>query len=255
MKKRIQPHIMCGLGDVAKSVLIPGDPKRAEKIATFFDYHKKVADYRGYVTFTGQTGTTPISTCSSGIGCPSAAIVVEELTNIGAENLIRVGTTGALQSDLHIGDIVIATAAVRADGTTNAYVPPGYPAVANFQIVKALIEAANQMNIQFHLGIVVSSDAFYAENKDFVKSYSEANILSVEMEASVIFTLTNLKRLRGGAILVVDSNLLTGIKKSEFNSGEKTGELDPRVQEAINDEIKIAIEAVKIMECNSQKLI
>ena len=252
MKKRIQPHIMCGLGDIAKSVLIPGDPKRAEKIATFFDNYKKVADYRGYVTFTGQTGTTPISTCSSGIGCPSAAIVIEELINIGAENLIRVGTTGALQSDLQIGDIVIATAAVRADGTTNAYVPSGYPAVANFQIVKALIEAANQMDIKFHLGIVVSSDAFYAENKDFVKTYSEANILSVEMEASIIFTLTNLKKLRGGAILVVDSNLLTGIKKGEFNSGEKTGELDPRVQKAINNEIKIAIEAIKILECNSQ---
>ena len=243
---------MCGLGDVAKSVLIPGDPKRAEKIATFFDHYKKVADYRGYVTFTGKTGKTPISTCSSGIGCPSAAIVVEELTNIGAENLIRVGTTGALQANLQIGDIVIANAAVRADGTTNAYVPSGYPAVANFQIVKALIEAANQMDIKFRLGIVVSSDAFYAENEDFVKTYSEANVLSVEMEASVIFTLTNLKKLRGGAILVVDSNLLTGIKKGEFNSNELTGELDPRVQKAINNEIKIAIEAIKILEGNSQ---
>ena len=248
MKRRIQPHIMCGLGDVAKSVLIPGDPKRAEKIATFFDNYKKVADYRGYVTFTGQTGTTPISTCSSGIGCPSAAIVVEELTNIGAENLIRVGTTGALQSDLQIGDIVIATAAVRADGTTNAYVPPGYPAVANFQIVKALIEAAERLRIKYHLGIVVSSDAFYAENEDFVRSFNEAKILSVEMEASVIFTLTNLKNLRGGAILVVDSNLVTGIKKGEFETGEKKGELDIRVQKSIEDEIRVAIEAVKILE-------
>ena len=145
--------------------------------------------------FTGKTGKTPISTCSSGIGCPSAAIVVEELTNIGAENLIRVGTTGALQSNLNIGDIVIATAAVRADGTTNAFVPSGYPAVANFQVVSALMEAAKRLKKNFHLGIVVSSDAFYAENKDFVKSYSQANVLSVEMEASVIFTLTNLKQI------------------------------------------------------------
>ena len=98
---------------------------------------------------------------------------------------------------------------------------------------------------------MVSSDAFYAENKDFVKSYNQANILSVEMEASIIFTLTNLKGLKGGAILVVDSNLQTGIKKGEFDAGEKTGELDPRVQEAINDEIKIAIEAVKILEKDS----
>jgi len=248
MKKRIQPHIMCGVGDIAKSVLIPGDPKRAEKIATFFDECKKVADYRGYTTFTGKVGETAISTSSSGIGCPSAAIVVEELTNIGAQNLIRVGTTGALQPEIGIGEIIIATAAVRADGTTNAFVPAGYPAVANFQIVKALIEAAEKLKKSYHLGIVVSSDAFYAENLDFVRSHSEAGVLSVEMEASVIFTLTNLKKLRGGAILAVDSNLVTGIKKGEFNAGEKTGELDPRVQDAIEDEIRIAIEAVKILE-------
>ncbi len=248
MKKRIQPHIMCSLGDVAKSVLIPGDPKRAAKIATFFDEYRKVADYRGYLTFTGKVGNTEISTCSSGIGCPSAAIVVEELTNIGAQNLIRVGTTGALQPDIGIGDIVIATASVRADGATNAYVPVGYPAVANFYVVKALIEAAEKLGIRYHLGIVVSSDAFYAENKDFVRSYNAAKVLSVEMEASIIFTLANLKNLRGGAILVVDSNLFTGIKKGEFNAGEKTGELDIRVQKSIEDEIRIAIEAVKILE-------
>jgi uridine phosphorylase len=239
---------MCGEGDVAKSVLIPGDPQRAKKIAAFFDTNKKVADYRGYVTFTGKVGETPISSCSSGIGCPSAAIVVEELTNIGAQNLIRVGTTGALQPDISIGDIVIATAAVRADGATKAYVPSGYPAVANFFVVKSLIEAAESLGIKYHLGIVISSDAFYAENKDFVRTYKEARILSVEMEASVIFTLTNLKNLRGGAILAVDSNLVTGIKKGEFEYGEKTGELDTRVQNSIEDEIKVAIEAVKILE-------
>jgi len=239
---------MCGVGDVADYVLLPGDPKRAEKIATYFDVARKVADYRGYVTYSGRVGEIAISTCSTGIGCPSAAIVVEELTKIGAKNLIRVGTTGALQPQISVGDIIIATAAVRADGTTNAYVPTGFPAVADFQIVRALIEAAERLGRRFHLGIVVSSDAFYAENKDFVRSYSEANVLSVEMEASVIFTLTNLKRLRGGAILVVDSNLMTGIKKGEFDAGEKMGELDPRVQEAIEDEIKIVIEAVKILE-------
>jgi uridine phosphorylase len=249
VKKRIQPHIMCGVGDVAEYVLLPGDPKRAEKIATFFDTAEKVADYRGYVTYSGKVGETPISTCSTGIGCPSAAIVVEELTKIGAKNLIRVGTTGALQPDINIGDIIIVTAAVRADGATNAYVPVGFPAVADFQIVRALIKAAERLGKRFHLGIVVSSDAFYAENQDFVRSYGEANVLSVEMEASVIFTLTNLKRLGGGAILVVDSNLIKGIKKGEFDAGEKKGELDPRVQGAIEDEIKIAIEAVKILEC------
>ena len=253
MKKRIQPHIMCGVGDVADYVLLPGDPRRAEKIATYFDVSRKVADYRGYVTYSGKVGEVPISTSSTGIGCPSAAIVVEELIKIGAKNLIRVGTTGALQPEIGIGDIVIAIGAVRADGTTNAYVPHGYPAVADFQIVKALIEAAERLKKRFHLGIVASSDAFYAENEDFVRSYNEANVLSVEMEASVIFTITNLKRLRGGAILTVDSNLVTGIKKGEFEAGEKTGELDKRVQASIEDEIRIAIEAVKILDNSTEK--
>ena len=244
---------MCGVGDVADYVLLPGDPKRAEKIATFFDVARKVADYRGYVTYSGRVGEIAISTCSTGIGCPSAAIVVEELIKIGAKNLIRVGTTGALQPEIEIGDIVIATAAARADGTTNAYVPMGYPAVADFQMIAALIEAAETMKKKFHLGIVVSSDAFYAENIDFVNCYRKAKVLSVEMEASAIFTLANLNGLRAGAILAVDSNLLTGIKKGEFEPGEKAGELDARVQKAIEDEISIAIEAVKILESRSKK--
>ncbi len=98
MKKHMQPHIMCGVGDVAKYVLIPGDPKRVEKIAAFFDESKKVADYRGFVTYTGTVNGIGISACSTGIGCPSAAIAVEELSRIGAETFIRVGTTGALQT-------------------------------------------------------------------------------------------------------------------------------------------------------------
>jgi len=239
---------MCGVGDVADYVLLPGDPKRTEKIATYFDVARKVADYRGYVTYSGKVGEIPISTSSTGIGCPSAAIVVEELIKIGAKNLIRVGTTGALQPEIGIGDIIIATGAVRADGTTNAYVPIGYPAVADFQIIKALIEAAEGLKKRFHLGIVVSSDAFYVENKDFIRLYNEANVLSVEMEASALFTIANLKRLHAGAILAVDSNLVTGIKKGEFELGEKTGELDHRVERAIEDEIQIAINAVKLLE-------
>jgi uridine phosphorylase len=254
MKKRIQPHIMCGLGDVAESVLLPGDPNRVKRIASFFDKSKKVADYRGYVTFSGKVGQTAISACSSGIGCPSAAIVVEELSNIGAMNLIRVGTTGALQPDIRIGDIIIATASARADGASNAFVPVGYPAVADFRVVNALVQAANKLKKNFRLGVIVSSDAYYAKNLDFVNSYRKANVLSVEMEASVIFTLTNIKKLRGGAILVVDSNLVAGIKKGEFNSGEKTGELDVRVQNSIDDEIRIAIEAVKILDQMSKKI-
>jgi uridine phosphorylase len=245
MKKRIQPHIMCGVGDVAKYVLLSGDPKRVEKIASFLDKARKVADYRGYITYTGNVGGIEISACSTGVGSPSAAIVVEELARIGAQTFIRVGTTGALQPEIEAGDIVIASAAVRLDGTSKVYVPAEYPAVADFSVVSALAEAAKKLGVKVHVGKVVSTDAFYAGSYDI---WGKARALSVEMECSAIFTIAGLKGLRAGAILAVDGNLATGIKKGEFEPGEKTGELDGRVQKAIEREIKIAIDALKILE-------
>ncbi len=248
MKKRIQPHIMCGVGDIEKYVLLPGDPKRVEKIAAFFDEADKIAEYRGLVTYSGKVDGIGISACSTGIGCPSAAIVVEELTKIGAETLIRVGTAGSLQRNINMGDIVIATSAVRADGASKAFMPVEYPAVASFDVVSALVHAAKKLKRKAHVGIVWSSDAFYCDEPATVSRLSEANVLSVEMECSTIFTLAGMKRLRSGAILAIDGNIVKGIKKDEFEPGQKTGELDERVQRAIQDEIKIAIEAVKLLE-------
>ena len=251
MKKRIQPHIMCGVGDVAKYVLLPGDPKRVERIASFFDEAHKVAVYRGFVTYSGEVDGIDISACSTGIGCPSAAIVVEELMKIGVETFIRVGTAGALQPDIEIGDIVIGTAAVRADGTTRSYIPLEYPAVASLEVVSALLQASRRIKKQIHVGVVLTSDAFYSENNEATWRFSKANVLSVEMECSTIFALTGLRGLRSGAIMAVDGNLVKGIKKGEFEPGERTGELDERVQKAIEDEIGIAIEAVKLLEGGS----
>jgi uridine phosphorylase len=247
MKKRMQPHIMCGVGDVARYVLIPGDPKRVEKIAAFFDESTKVADYRGFVTYTGKVKSIGISACSTGIGCPSAAIAVEELAKIGAETFIRVGTTGALQPNIKMGDIVIATAAVRADGTSRNYAPIEFPAVADFNVTVALVDAAQKLKQNVHFGPVLTSDAFYSDI-EYLKRWSKHNVLSVEMESSTIFTLAWAKKLKAGAILAVDGNPLMGIGKGEFEPGEKSGELNPRVQNAINKEIQIAIEAIKILD-------
>ena len=250
MKKHMQPHIMCGVGDVAKYVLIPGDPKRVEKIAAFFDKSKKVADYRGFVTYTGTVNGIRISACSTGIGCPSAAIAVEELSRIGAETFIRVGTTGALQNEIKTGDIVIATSAVRADGTSRSYAPIELPAVADFNVTSALVDAAHKLRQKVHFGPVLTSDAFYGD-LDNLRLWSKYNVLSVEMESSTLFTLANVKKLKAGSILAVDGNPLMGLGKGEFEPGEKTGELDERVQKAINTEIRIAIEAIKILESKS----
>ncbi len=248
MKKRIQPHIMCGVGDIEKYVLLPGDPKRVEKIAAFFDKPRCVSDYRGFVTYSGKVDGIGISACSTGIGCPSAAIVVEELTRIGAETLIRVGTAGSLQPNINMGDIVIATSAVRADGASRAFMPVEYPAVASFEVISALVQAAKRLEKKAHVGMVWSSDAFYCDDPATVSRLSKANVLSVEMECSTIFTLAGMKKLKSGAIMAIDGNLVKGIKKDEFEPGQKTGELDERVQKAIQDEIKIAIEAVKLLE-------
>lgn len=247
----MQPHIMVGIGDIEKYVLVPGDPRRVEKIASFFDESRKVGDYRGYLTYTGSVDEIGISACSTGIGCPSTAIAVEELAKIGAETLIRVGTTGGLQPEIDVGDIVIATAAVRAEGTTRNFVPIEFPAVADFNVVSALIQAAEKSKKKVHCGTVLTTDAFYSDNIEVLKSWSKSNILSIEMECSAIFTLASLKKLKAGAILAVDGNILKGIKKGEFEPGEKTGELDERVQEAIKEEIRIAIQAIKILEKKS----
>jgi len=250
MKKRLQPHIMCGVGDLAKYVLLSGDPKRVEKISAYFDDSRKLGDYRGFVTYTGSVEGIRVSACSTGIGCPSAAIVVEELAKIGAETLIRVGTTGSLQAGVEVGDIVIASAAVRADGTSRSYVPIDYPAIADFNVATALLQAARESKRKVHFGIVLTSDAFYGDMGN-LKRWSRFNVLSVEMECSAIFTLAKLRKLEAGAILAVDSKPLTGCKKGEFEPGQKTGELDDSVQKAIEEEIRIAIGAVKTLGSKS----
>ncbi len=247
MKKLIQPHIMCGTEDVAKYVLLPGDPHRVETIVSFLDESHKVSDYRGFVTYTGKKDDVEISVCSTGIGCPSAAIAVEELSRIGAEAFIRVGTTGALQEDIRMGDIVIASAAVRADGTSKTYVPLAYPAVADFEVTAALMQAAKKNKRQIHFGFVLSTDVFYGNIKE-LKQWGEFGVLAVEMESSVLFTIAALKKLKAGSILAVDGNPLLGVGKGEFEPGEQTGELDVRVKEAIKQEAMIAIDAVVILE-------
>jgi uridine phosphorylase len=244
---------MCGTQDIAKYVLLPGDPQRVETIASFLDESRKVSDYRGFVTYTGSKNGVGISVCSTGIGCPSAAIAIEELARIGADTFIRVGTTGALQENIHMGNIVIASAAVRADGTSRNYVPLEYPAVADFEVATSLLQAAKKNSQEIHFGLVLSTDAFYGNLKN-LKQWSEFGVLSVEMESSVIFTIAALKKLKAGSILAVDGNPLLGVGKGEFEPGEQTGELDERVKNAIKQETKIAIDAIVFMEKNLQSV-
>jgi uridine phosphorylase len=239
---------MCGLGDIAKYALLPGHVQRSRMIADRFHDSRKIAEYREFVTYTGVYSGIPVTVTSTGIGGPSASIAVEELANLGAKTFIRVGTTGSLQIDVDVGDIIIASAAVRSDGASVSYIPSEYPAVADLTVISALQEAAEKVGARFHTGIVWSYDAFYAETEEKIRTWSRARVLAIDSETSPIFVVSSLRGLRAGSIMVVDGNLVAGTKKGEFEADEAKGEADPKVESAIKKEIEVALEAIRILE-------
>jgi uridine phosphorylase len=214
-------HTQLKPGDVARYVLLPGDPGRVERIADMWDEAQKIASFREYVTYTGTVDGVRISATSTGIGCPSAAIAVEELCRVGADTFIRVGTSGCMGEHVSPGDLIITVGAIRGDGTSKTYVRPEYPAVAHYQLVCALIQAATTTDRTFHVGITYTVDGFYSGNKliskeglqsmsfnNFDQSYASplmmdakrAGALNQEMEAGTILTLANLFGVRAGAV-------------------------------------------------------
>lgn len=241
----VEYHIRCRRGDVARYVLLPGDPARAKWISGFFENAREIARNREYWTFTGTYKGVPISVTSTGIGCPSASIAVEELARCGARTFIRVGTSGGLQRRTKVGDLVVATAAVRDEGTTRAYVPLEFPAVASFEVVQALISAAKKLGHRYHVGVVHSKDSFYSETPKLVpnfeqtqqrwKVWTRSKVLATEMECAAIFTLSSIRGLSAGAVLAV--------------IGEVTGEeLVLKEKAGVEEAIRTALEAVKILE-------
>src|ERR671924_318556 len=209
-----QYHIQCKPGDVGEAVLLPGDPGRVESIARLLDRPRMVARNREFTTFTGELDGRPVSVTSTGIGSPSTAIAVEELAAIGARIFIRVGTTGSIQQQVHFGDLVVATAAVRDEGTTPGYVPIGYPAVADWELVQGMMAAGAALNHRMHAGVVRSHDSLYAdlhaakmprreELEIALQVWNRAHVLCNDMESSTIFVLASLRGLRGGSVLTV----------------------------------------------------
>lgn len=205
-------HIACAPGEVGRYVLLPGDPGRCEKIAAYLTSPRKVAANREFTTYTGLLDGVKVSVTSTGIGGPSAAIAVEELAELGAKVFLRVGTCGGMQKEVRGGDLVIATAAVRAEGTTGEYAPPGYPAVADFSLVRALADAAEREGIPYHIGVVHSKDSFYGQHdpetmpvgeelKEKWEAWKRLGVLASEMEAAAVFTVAAVRGCRAGAVL------------------------------------------------------
>lgn len=220
-----QPITGCRPGDIAENVFVCGDPARVERITAAWDTRREVCRVREYTIVTGEKDGTPLTAASHGIGAPGTAVLVEELIKLGARNMIRIGNSGGLDPSLEIGDLAITTGCVRDDGTSKTYVVPEYPAVANWEIVAALVEAAGAVGARAATGVTWSLDAFYARNaiagpKDTLLSMSvdgywpshfetrirdmqQARILNCEMEAGVLLTLAGLFGIRAGAICVV----------------------------------------------------
>jgi len=240
-----QYHISCKKGDLANYLLVPGDPERIPKIVKFWSSAKEVSCHREFRSATGTYKRVPISALSSGIGPASIAIAVNEAANVGVHTFIRVGSTGAIQKHIKCGDVVISQAAVRVDGTSNCYVMPEYPAVANYEVMLALIEAAESLDINnYHVGITATTADFYAGqnrqtnernahyNSNLLPALQKARVLNFEMETATLYTLASLYGLRAGAICAVYANRCTNEFKP--NAGEENA-------------IKIANEAAKLL--------
>lgn len=245
----IQYHIGIKQNEIGEYVILTGDPKRIDTIAKMLNFYKEVGYNREFRAVTGYiTGYNnekiKISVVSTGIGCPSAAICIEELINFGVKVLIRIGTAGSLQKNIKVEDTVIPIAAVREDGTTKQYIPETYPAVANIKVVNSLIEAAEKLNIKYHVGIIHCKDAFYSELPDIIpdkerskqmwKVWQRGNVLATEMESSVLFILGNIRKVFCGTILKVVGKTFSGELISKNFS--------------VEDIVKVAIEAIKIFK-------
>jgi uridine phosphorylase len=231
----VQYHLEVDSEDVADTVLLPGNPERLEVIVDYWDDHEMRAHHREYRTATGSYEGTPISVTSTGIGSPSAAIAVEELARVGSTTFIRVGSCGAVQPEMDVGDLVITTGGLRQEGTSDEYVREDYPAVADYEVVSALVAAAERLNYDYHTGVTMSADSFYAGqgrpgfdgfeaagSTDLVEQLAEANVKNIEMEASAIMTLASIYGLRAGAVCTVYADRQGGefSKKGESRAAE-----------------------------------
>ena len=226
-----QYHIQLKKGDVGKYVLLPGDPGRCEPIAALFDNPVHVASNREYNTYTGTLDGVKVSVTSTGIGCPSAAIALEELVRVGADTFIRVGTSGHIQPDSVSGELAIISAAIRDEGTSKHYMPIEFPAVADIDLVMALKRAAEKNGARYRIGITQSKDSFYGQHEpermgvaaDLLnrwKAWEIGGAICSEMEASTLFIVASMLRVRAGGIMVM------------HGEGE-LGSLEPLIETAV----------------------
>ena len=240
-------HIQTAKGEVGKYVILPGDPKRCAAIAKYFDDPVLIADNREYITYTGYLDGEKVSVTSTGIGGPSASIAMEELVQCGADTFVRVGTCGGMELKVKGGDIIVATGAVRMEGTSKEYAPIEFPAVANIEVVNALAASAKELGATYHTGIVECKDSFYGQHSPETKpvSYELENkweawlrlgCLGSEMESAALFIVGAYRRVRVGSVFLAIAN----------QEREKLG-LENRQVHDTDGAVRTAVEAVREM--------
>jgi purine-nucleoside phosphorylase len=204
-------HLRADVGDYAEACLLPGDPLRAKYVAeTFLDDPRQANAERGLLGYTGMYRGRPVSVQASGMGCPSAGIVIEELVMLGAKRILRIGTCGGLQPDLSLGDLIVAISAVPADATARNLVREPHAPTADWDLVHAAVHAAKELGKPVRVGPIVSSDLFYNPDEGQYRRWSERGILAVEMEAAMLFTLGALRKVKTGCLLTVSDVVVEG---------------------------------------------
>ena len=239
-KGQKQYHIALSPGEIGEYVLLPGDPARSDIVAAYLDDAKLMANNREHRTFTGFYKGVKISVTSTGMGCPSAAIAAEELINIGAKALIRIGSSAALDPNIHIGDLMISRAAMKNEGTSRFYVPESFPAVPDLELTWHLIETAREMckptGEAVFVGINSSDDAFYGETPEFLDQLRKYKIMNIEMESSALYTIGHLRGVRTACICGTSGNLTN----QEVIYTEK----NVKLADAWEREIRIVLETI-----------
>ncbi|MDL2229918.1 nucleoside phosphorylase [Treponema sp. OttesenSCG-928-L16] len=233
-------HIRCKMGDVAPYVITPGDPARVKRIAERMDSADFIAENREYTVYTGTYQGVPLTVCSHGIGGPACSIAFEELIKLGAKVFIRVGSAGGRQKDIPIGTPVVITASFRGEGTSRAYLPVEFPAVADISVTNALTAALNARGEKYRAGIGYCRDAYYEQDQDLNKLLTEAGVVAAEQEAAVLFIVGSKRHVKTGAIVSTDSNIWLETQPT-IEEKEKLYRIgEDRV-------VKAALDAVKIL--------
>lgn len=245
--RQVQFHIQCAPGDVGGYCILPGDPGRCRAIAQHFERPVHIQTNREFETWTGALLGEKVSVVSTGIGGPSAAIAMEELANLGVHTFIRVGTCGGIELSVQSGDVVVATGAVRMEGTSREYAPIEWPAVPDFQTASTLVQACRNLGRPWHAGVVQSKDSFYGQHSpgrmpvsyeltEKWEAWKRLGVLASEMESAALFTVAAARRVRCGAVFHVI-----------WNQEREAAGLDQKESGDTSAAILVGVEALRLL--------